>query len=62
MWNYYLENPFSDSELKSIKERIIDTVEMSFDDMVERCEFIALEELYNTHDFSTKNLKKKMSG
>lgn len=61
IWEYYLSNPFTDKELKETKDRIMDAVDMSFDDMEERCEFIALEEIYATHDFSTKSLKKKMS-
>lgn len=61
MWNYYLDHQFSEQEVRAAKDRTLDAVDMSFDDMEERCEFIALEELYNTHDYSSKSLKKKMS-
>lgn len=61
LWQFYLKNTFSDSEIQATKLRIMDSFDMSFDDMEERCEFIALEELYFTHAFSSKNLKNKMS-
>ena len=61
LFTKYSTQMFLESELNSTKERILDAVEMSFDDMQERSEFVAMEELYDTHDFSSKSLKKKMA-
>lgn len=58
---FYLDNPFSDAEIKFSKSRILDAMEMGADDMEQRCEFMALEELYQTHDYSSESLKKKLS-
>jgi predicted Zn-dependent peptidase len=58
---YYSQNPFTEEEINFSKARILDAVEMGFDNMEGRSEFIALEELYGTRDYSTESLKKKMA-
>jgi predicted Zn-dependent peptidase len=40
-----------------IVDRVIGSWEMSFDDPGERCEYIALEEIYNTNKYSIEDMK-----
>lgn len=61
VFDHYTDIGFTHDEIKRSKQRIIDGINMSFDDMQERSEFFAIEEIYNTHDFSYKSLKKQMA-
>jgi len=46
--------------VEGIIERVIGNWEMSFDDPSERCEYIALEEIYNTNQYSIENMKTEL--
>lgn len=50
----------STSDLEFIKQRIIDSWELSFDDLEERAEFIAGSEIYKLTEYSTEHIKNKI--
>jgi predicted Zn-dependent peptidase len=60
MLEYYQNNPFTDEEIASTKLRFMDAIDMGFDNMHDRCEFIALEELYASEKFSIAHIKQKL--
>ena len=47
--------------VEGIVQRVIGNWEMSFDSASERCEYIALEEIYNTNKYSIKKMKLELS-
>ncbi len=58
--DHYCDNLFDDVEINGIKSRIKEGWEISFDDPVGRCEYMALEELYGTHNYSIKSMIEKL--
>jgi len=58
---YYTENFFDESEILGIINRIKEGWEISFDEPIGRCEYIALEELYGTHNYSVDKMVEKLN-
>lgn len=58
--DFYSANEFSVEEVQATKNRVLDSFEMSSDSMGERCEFIAMEELFNTKQYSLASMKTKL--
>lgn len=59
LWNL-TKNEIESELIDGIIDRTIGNWEMSFDDPGERCEYIALEEIYNTNKYSIENMKKEI--
>lgn len=59
--DYYCENLFDAVEVKGIIERIKNSWQMSFDSAIERCEYIAMEEIYGTYNYSIEKMNQEIS-
>ena len=57
---YYKNNQFEKKEVEAIKKRIIEGWEVSFDEPIERCDYIGLEEIYGTNDYSIARMIKDL--
>jgi len=57
---HYSENDFDKLDVDRVKNRVLDSWELSFDDLEERVEFIAGSEIYQLNEFSLKNVKSKI--
>ncbi len=49
------------ADMTAIKNKIMDTWEMAFDDIEERAEFIAENEIYQNHEFGIPQIREKIS-
>ena len=56
----YSQKLIDPKELELVKNRVLDSWELSFDDLEERVEFIAGTEIYQLDEFSVSNIKKKI--
>jgi predicted Zn-dependent peptidase len=54
------ETEIENKLVKGIIERVIGNWEMSFDSPSQRCEYIALEEIYNTNKYSIEKMKTEL--
>lgn len=54
------DSEFEASEVESIKKRILDHWEISFDDLEERVEFIAGNEIYQLNEYSIESVRSKI--
>lgn len=56
----YSKKLIDQRELELVKNRVLDSWELSFDDLEERVEFISGTEIYQLDEFSVNNIKKKI--
>lgn len=54
------ETEFDSEEVESIKKRILDHWDISFDDLEERVEFIAGNEIYQLNEYSIESVRSKI--
>jgi len=58
--DYYCEHSFDVEDIELVKSRVLDSWELSFDDLDERVEFIAGSEIYQLDEFSVLKVKAKI--
>ena len=55
--NFYCKEFFLTEEVEAIKNRVIEGWQVSFDEAIERCDYIAQEEIYGTNDYSIAKME-----